>query len=289
MATSVNEKLCLKWNNFEDTVSQAFQKLRESGDFFDVTLACEDQYVEAHRSILSSCSPIFHNILKMKPHNQPVIFLRGVTHNILVALMDFMYQGKVSINQDSLAPFLAVGEDLKILGLSGGKQAEEQVDNEFKGDINSTKEDLNWNIIVDIKEELESQKVLTMVEDKTSSEQEKPIQGQEGLAPRGSGERSPRNWLAKFVGKESDGKSHCTICRKVYPRKFSAIDHIENCHFPCMFAYTCDVCKEVKQSRIALQSHKNIYHIKIKSKIKKTPSFSATEEEKHAQLEGKPA
>ena len=87
---SINETLCLKWNDFEGTVSQAFHQLRTAGEFFDVTLACEDQCVEAHRVILSTCSPIFHNILKLKPHSQPVIFLRGVTHQILMALMDFM-------------------------------------------------------------------------------------------------------------------------------------------------------------------------------------------------------
>jgi hypothetical protein len=70
---SINETLCLKWNDFEGTVSQAFHQLRTAGEFFDVTLACEDQCVEAHRSILSTCSPIFHNILKLKPPSQPVI------------------------------------------------------------------------------------------------------------------------------------------------------------------------------------------------------------------------
>ena len=109
MAVSSNETLRLKWNDFEDTVSQAFQNLRTTGDFFDVTLACEEMNIEAHRSILSTCYPIFHNILKLKPNSQPVIFLRGVTHKILVALMDFMYLGEVNIGQDSLAAFLHSG------------------------------------------------------------------------------------------------------------------------------------------------------------------------------------
>ena len=54
MAASINEKLCLKWNNFEDTVSQAFQQLRTTGDFFDVTLVCEDyQQSLDHKVILA--------------------------------------------------------------------------------------------------------------------------------------------------------------------------------------------------------------------------------------------
>ena len=38
----MSEKLCLQWNDFQDNVKSAFENLRESTDFSDVTLACED-------------------------------------------------------------------------------------------------------------------------------------------------------------------------------------------------------------------------------------------------------
>ena len=45
----MSEKLCLQWNDFQDNVKSAFGNLRESTDFVDVTLACEDcQQMEAH-------------------------------------------------------------------------------------------------------------------------------------------------------------------------------------------------------------------------------------------------
>jgi hypothetical protein len=43
------EKFCLRWNDFETNVSVAFRELREDKDFFDVTLACDDSQVEAHK------------------------------------------------------------------------------------------------------------------------------------------------------------------------------------------------------------------------------------------------
>ena len=46
-----NDKFCLKWNDFESNVSTAFQELREERDFFDVTLACEGNQLEAHTVI----------------------------------------------------------------------------------------------------------------------------------------------------------------------------------------------------------------------------------------------
>ena len=35
----MSEKLCLKWNDFQENVNAAFESSRE---FADVTLACED-------------------------------------------------------------------------------------------------------------------------------------------------------------------------------------------------------------------------------------------------------
>ena len=52
------EKLCLRWNDFQDIVKNAFGHLRASTDFVDVTLACEDgQQIEAHKMILAASSP----------------------------------------------------------------------------------------------------------------------------------------------------------------------------------------------------------------------------------------
>jgi hypothetical protein len=53
------EKFCLRWNDFENNISSAFRELRDDKDFFDVTLACDDEQLQAHKVILSACSPFF--------------------------------------------------------------------------------------------------------------------------------------------------------------------------------------------------------------------------------------
>merc|ERR1712004_734418 len=58
-AKMASEKFCLRWNDFESNISVAFRELREEKDFFDVTLACDDSQVQAHKVILSACSPFF--------------------------------------------------------------------------------------------------------------------------------------------------------------------------------------------------------------------------------------
>ena len=92
MASS--EKFCLRWNDFESNVSTAFRDIREEKDFFDVTLACDDSQVEAHKVILAACSPWFRNILRRNPHQHPLLYLKGVKYKELVCVLNFMYQGR---------------------------------------------------------------------------------------------------------------------------------------------------------------------------------------------------
>ena len=100
---SYDERLCLQWNDFKDNVSSAFGDLREDKDFTDVTLACEDgQQVEAHKVVLISSSPFFLNILKRNKHPHPLIYMKGVKSENLVAIVDFFYHGEANVFQSRL-------------------------------------------------------------------------------------------------------------------------------------------------------------------------------------------
>jgi len=112
------EKFCLRWNDFEANISTAFRELREDKDFFDVTLACDDDQLQAHKVILSACSPFFRTVLKRNKHEHPLLYLKGVKYIDLVAVLNFMYHGEVNVAQEELNSFLAVAEDLKVKGLT---------------------------------------------------------------------------------------------------------------------------------------------------------------------------
>ena len=114
----MSEKFCLRWNDFEANVSTAFQELRDDKDFFDVTLACEDEQIQAHKVILSACSPFFRTVLKRNPHQHPLLYLKGVQYQELLSILNFMYHGEVNIAQEELNSFLAVAEELKVKGLT---------------------------------------------------------------------------------------------------------------------------------------------------------------------------
>jgi len=84
-----SEKFCLRWNDFERNISGAFRELREDKDFFDVTLACDDDQIQAHKVILSACSPFFRTIL--------------------VSVLNFMYHGEVNVAQEEAELLLSRG------------------------------------------------------------------------------------------------------------------------------------------------------------------------------------
>ena len=48
----MSEELCLKWNDFQESVNVVFGNLRGNSELSDVTLACEDgQQFERHKVV----------------------------------------------------------------------------------------------------------------------------------------------------------------------------------------------------------------------------------------------
>ena len=57
---TTSEKFCLKWNDFQQNINNAFEALRTDDDFTNVTLASEDgNQVEEHKVVLAASSPFF--------------------------------------------------------------------------------------------------------------------------------------------------------------------------------------------------------------------------------------
>lgn len=59
------QHFCLRWNNYQSSITSAFENLRDDEDFVDVTLACDGRSLKAHRVVLSACSPYFRELLKV--------------------------------------------------------------------------------------------------------------------------------------------------------------------------------------------------------------------------------
>ena len=118
--TYPSERFCLKWNDFQQNIVTTYQDLHKESDFSDVTLVCEeDHQIEAHRIILTACSPFFKSVLKRNNHSHPMIYMRGLKAKDLVAIVDFIYHGEANICQEDLDGFLALAEEFQLKGLAG--------------------------------------------------------------------------------------------------------------------------------------------------------------------------
>ena len=115
----MSEKFCLRWNDFETNVSQAFGQLRNEEYLHDVTLVCDDnKQVSAHRLVLSVCSEFFKTLFeKNKTHPNPLICLMGINSGELQNILDYMYNGETKIFQENIHQFLFTAKRFQIKGL----------------------------------------------------------------------------------------------------------------------------------------------------------------------------
>ena len=73
------ENCHVKQNDFESNVKNFFRELREESNYFNVTLATDDdQYIQAHRIVLSAGSKFFRDIFRNINHSSPFIYLKGI-------------------------------------------------------------------------------------------------------------------------------------------------------------------------------------------------------------------
>ena len=125
------DQFCLKWNNYQLSLTSAFKHILEEEDFVDVTLSAGGNNLKAHKVVLSACSSYFRDLLKgISLWQHPVLVLKDVRFLELQSILEFVYLGEVNVEQDRLESFLKTAELLRIKGLTDGLQsdkAEKQV------------------------------------------------------------------------------------------------------------------------------------------------------------------
>ncbi|XP_031342277.1 protein tramtrack, beta isoform-like isoform X3 [Photinus pyralis] len=117
-STMSSQRFCLRWNNHQSNLLSVFDQLLHDESFVDVTLAVEGQLLRAHKMVLSACSPYFQALFVNHPDKHPIVILKDVPYNDMRSLLDFMYRGEVSVDQERLTAFLRVAESLRIKGLT---------------------------------------------------------------------------------------------------------------------------------------------------------------------------
>lgn len=84
--------------------------------------------------VLSACSPYFQVLFTNTPDDKhPILILKDITLADMKSLLDFMYRGEVSVDQERLTAFLRVAESLRIKGLTEVNDEKPQTGNSGGG------------------------------------------------------------------------------------------------------------------------------------------------------------
>ena len=256
------EKLCLKWNDFQENLNSAFGELRNDQDFADVALVCEDgTQIQTHKVILASSSPFFREMLRRTKHPHPLIYMKGVKAEELVAMVDFFYYGEANVTQECLDVFLGLAEELKLKGLtvSSVESSTEESRNkataapeknyeESKRHIKTTANTAKPSSLPNLSVKTESPPVaIVSVEAHHLEEQIKSMM------------IMTENEVT--VGKYKQKAYACILCGKEgHSTNIKA--HIEAKHIESSIAHSCDICGKISKSRFSLRKHKIKQHFK---------------------------
>lgn len=146
----MDQHYCLRWNKHQTNLTDVLASQRELEKFCDVTLSVgaanktlkvtndrklssnllDDEitkafndatnqflvikYLQAHKAILSACSPYFENIFIGNNCSHPIMHFIDVDYEVLEAIIDYIYKGEVNIAQYLLQKFLKTAEQLQV-------------------------------------------------------------------------------------------------------------------------------------------------------------------------------
>ena len=256
-----DEKLCLKWDDFQDILSKSFGELRLDNDFTDVTLVCEDQSIKAHKVILAACSPFFKRLLKSHPHSHPLVLMRGIKSSDLVALVDFLYLGEANIFQEQLQSFLALAEEfeLKELTENFGESMNEFAKREEKNETLQSTSIYNTKYNSWSKQQI-SQRYFTQPDEKSLTDIKKETKVSSGRVDPVNAKAKQAVYIGpgtmakiqSMVERVEEGYS-CTVCDYTSKRKSHIMEHVEK-HIEGL-EYPCNFCNKVWRSSHSFRDH----------------------------------
>ena len=270
-----------------DNQKSVFHNFLQNRSFVDVTLVCDDnKYVQAHKVILSSISEVFSNILlnyNIIPNvGNSLLYMKGVKHDSLQQILDFIYKGKTSVPMNKLADFMTLAKDLKITGLLEDDlkaSSEQNVDDESQNESSDTvpikshtnlerSEEPSTNLQIEVtssENSLNDQEVNIKSEKSDDHETKQDVKNgniedeyrvikiKNGSANKECTHSEYRQLIDSHVEIKEPGNFQCKECQFVSANKGLVRQHAET---HCVdFRFICKHCGEIFKREIVVQSH----------------------------------
>ena len=89
--------------SFSQELSSFFHHLYLEHCFADVTLVTNDQTLfQAHKMVLSSCSPFLKSVLQDNSSPQPTLYFSDISKDDMQCILQYMYYGKTKLKGDNI-------------------------------------------------------------------------------------------------------------------------------------------------------------------------------------------
>merc|ERR1719186_331674 len=264
--TDDTNNYCLSFKQFESSIASSWQELQEYNEFYDVSLACEDQLILSHKIVISSRSPVLRNILKQNTSQHPVIYLKGVRYQHLQQLLNFIYRGECYIATEDIESFMEVAEDLKIIGLSGKNNDRKILNPEINMQSDQTEIEsspkgkcVQQESFIDFKDKIIFNAVTPILEGQQNMKEDKDNQykpeTKSVLCDQDLGEIKYENYTDNLL---SAKEFSCDKCDKHYARIDGLQRHKESAHDG--INYPCNQCDYTGTTKRGLKLHIDSTH-----------------------------
>merc|ERR1712179_110809 len=256
--SNMEDKFCLKWNEFDANIRESFRKLRQDQKFFDVTLATDDgRHIQAHKLILSAGSHFFNEIFMNSDHTNMLVYLKGIRSDHLEYVTDFIYYGEAFITQEELAQFLETGKELKVKGLMGELQGVQENVQEGENDLQYPKD--NGNIEETVNQDRISRSITDLAENfETTEYNVEKI----GTKSRKSYANKELDIQIEQIIKFNEGLWRCEVCDKTTPGEKKVMQNHAETHIEG-WAHDCQSCSKTFKTRQLLRMHIYGFHSEL--------------------------
>ena len=256
------QMFCLKSNSFKDNIVKSLGYLRQENNLFDVTLFSDDHnHVSAHKLVLSASSEYFRDIFRKSnmPQSEMLLCLEGLNSQELNNVLEYMYNGEIKIFQDDLKRFMEIAERLKLEGLTGANEVNEE--NFQKPELDNQKFSTalkNEDLMVPSEAfERNSYSTARKISDYGDSYRRistNVSSSLELISDTFSSIEELNQRVDEEIAKDNDGMWRCSRCPKVSKNKGHIKEHVEvhldDISFPCQF------CDKTFRSRASIRFHR---------------------------------
>ena len=254
----MGDKFHLAWNTYVPHTKEMFSDLMNNSNYSDVTLVSDDEHqFKVHKFILSACSSVFKSIIDKNSSQNPFIFLRGMNHQELEAILQFIYLGETEFPRDKMSNFLNVARDLNIKNIAENVElatSKQDIDDVVQGTQENTAF-VEPNI--KLEEVMQEEEIEEKVDENYETLDEEDYQ---------SLKEEMEEAKPEYIGKLKTNvpvyinRIKCDLCDKQFNEKSTLNQHLKIVH-NLKKKYPCPHC-----DYIATQSCNRQRHVRIKHK-----------------------